>query len=433
MMQLSLQTWRVARFRIFVLLLFWCVGVNCATRLAAQSTPPPPASPVVVTPLKPTSAVEKAAEPDANKPDATKADANKPDANKSDATTPTPAPAKEKTKSIALILPLLSKSLNQAAEALRAGFMAAAEVTGKDKFRPRIYLAEDDAGALATLYRKAVMEDAVAIVGGITREGANVVAREAGYLPTLALNTPSEPAKADANNFFHISLTLDQDARLVARAAQQEGFRNVAMVSSGAALSKRIHDAFEKEWLLLGGTVAARIAFSGGISQDTRDGPKLKSAFEKGDATKADVVFIAADMQTARFARPYLPQGLPVFATAQTFDPRASAVENVDLDSVKYCEMPWFAERDHAAVMAYPRPVEPLSAEYERLYALGIDAWRVMLALLAPEKEGRGANIKFAPIDGVTGRITLEGNQLNRSLTLLEMRDGKPQLIKSAE
>jgi uncharacterized protein len=425
MMQLSLQTWRVARFRVFVLLLFWCVGVNCATRVAAQSaspatTPPaaPAASPVVVTPLKPTDKPEKPVESDAAK---------------TDAPTPTPTPAPPKAKNIALILPLSSKSLNQAAEAVRAGFMAAAEVTGKDKFNPRIYLAEDDAAALATLYRKAVMEDAVAIVAGITREGANVVAREAGYLPTLALNTPSEPAKADANNFFHISLTLDQDARLVARAAQQDGFRNVAIVSSSAALSKRIHDAFEKEWLLLGGTVAARIAFSGGISQDTRDGPKLKSAFEKGDAAKADVVFIAADMQTARFARPYLPQGLPVFATAQTFDPRAGAVENLDLDSVKYLEMPWFGERDHAAVMAYPRPVDTLSAEYERLYALGIDAWRVMLALLASDKEVRGTNIKFAPIDGVTGRITLDGNHLNRSLTLLEMRDGKPQLVKSAE
>jgi uncharacterized protein len=83
--------------------------------------------------------------------------------------------------------------------------------------------------------------------------------------------------------------------------------------------------------------------------------------------------------------------------------------------------------------MAYPRPVDTLSAEYERLYALGIDAWRVMLALLASDKEVRGTNIKFAPIDGVTGRITLDGNHFNRNLTLLEMRDGKPQLVKSAE
>jgi uncharacterized protein len=338
----------------------------------------------------------------------------------------------DKAKTIALILPLASKSLGRVAEALKNGFIAAAEVTGRDKFVPQIYLADDDAASLSLNYRKAVKEGAAAIVAGFTREGANVVSREAGYLPTLALNTPSELIKADANNFFHISLSLDNDARLVARAAQQEGFRHVLILASQAAMSKRIQVAFEKEWLRLGGTIVSKINLSG----DLTDGVKIKSAIaalDKPDATKADLAFIAADMQVARFARPYLPQGMPVFATAQTFDPRAGAIDNLDLDSVKYLEKPWFAERDHAAVMAYPRPTEPTSADYERLYALGIDAWRVMLALLVADKvPGTGAT-KFVPLDGVTGRITLEGNQLNRGLTLLEMRDGKPQLVKSAE
>ncbi|MCA3041105.1 MAG: hypothetical protein ING37_10930 [Rhodocyclaceae bacterium] len=39
----------------------------------------------------------------------------------------------------------------------------------------------------------------------------------------------------------------------------------------------------------------------------------------------------------------------------------------------------------------------------------------------------------FAPIDGVTGRITLDGNQFLRALPLLEMRDGRPQVAKPAE
>jgi len=342
----------------------------------------------------------------------------------------------EKAKTIALILPLASKSLGRVADALRNGFIAAADVSGRDKFVPQIYITDDDAGDLATHYRKAVNDSAVAVVAGVTREGANVVAREAGYLPTLALNTPSELLKAEANNFFHISLTLDNDARLVARAAQQEGYRHVAILASHATISKRIQDAFEKEWLRLGGTVATKITVSGVIA----DGARIKSAIailDKPDATKADVAFIAAEMQVARFARPYLPQGMPVFATAHTLDPRAGGIDNLDLDSVKYLEKPWFAERDHAAVMAYPRPAEPTSSDYERLYALGIDAWRVMLALLTAENvvnktPGSGA-IKFPPLDGVTGRITLDGNQLNRSLTSLEMRDGKPQVVKSAE
>ncbi len=337
-------------------------------------------------------------------------------------------------KSIALILPISSKALGRAAEAARAGFLVAAELSGKAQFDARVYLADDEAASLATLYRKAVADGAVAVVAGLTRDGATVVAREAGYLPTLALNTPADSAKAEANNFFHISLSLDWDARLAARAASDEGFRSVAIVHGNAALAKRIQDAFEKEWLKLGGTVATRIAFSG----DLNDGPKVKAAMEKPEAAKADVVFIAADMQVARFARPYLPQGLPVFATAQSFDPRADAVENLDLDSVKYPEIPWFVERDHTAVMTYARPPTPLPAEYERLYALGIDAWRIMFALVsrAPQTDAAtrsNAKQPFAPIDGVTGRISLDGNQLLRALSVVEMRDGKPQIVKSAE
>ncbi len=395
--------------------LLWWVGALSATNLSAQ-TVVAPAPPALLSEASQTTEATKTVDPKLVDKSTDK---------------PVEKPV-EKASVIALILPISSKSLGRVAEAVRNGFMAAAEVTGRDKFIPQIYLTEDDAGSLATNYRKAVKEGAVAVVAGVTREGANVVAREAGYLPTLALNTPTEPAKDDANNFYHISLTLDNDARLVARVAQQEGFRHVVMLTGQAALSKRIQDAFEKEWLRLGGTIASKITVAGDIA----DGAKIKSAmavFEKADAVKADAVFIAADMQIARFARPYLPQGMPVFATAQTFDPRAGAIDNLDIDSVKYLEMPWFAERDHAAVMAYQRPADSTSADHERLYALGIDAWRVMLALLTSDKVVSSGAIKFKPLDGVTGRITLEGNQLNRGLTLLEMRDGKPQLVKSAE
>ncbi len=364
------------------------------------------------------------------------------------AKTATDAPPVEKPKSIALILPLSSKSLGKAAEAAKAGFLAAAELSGKPQFEARVYFADDETTSMALLYRKAVTEGAVAIVAGLTRDGATIVAREAGFLPTLALNTPADLSRADANNFFHITLSLDWDARLAARAAAAEGFRNVAIVVGNATLAKRIQEAFEKEWLKLGGTVATRIAFSGNVD----DGPKVKLAMEKTDAAKADVVFLAADMSVARFARPFLPQGIPVFATAQSFDPRAGAVENLDLDSVKYPEIPWFAERDHTAVMAYTRPQDGMPTDYERLYALGIDAWRIVYALAntatvgqtntaaggvvvstAPVPVRSNAKQPFAPIDGVTGRITLDGNQFLRALPILEMHDGRPKVAKPAE
>lgn len=61
-------------------------------------------------------------------------------------------------------------------------------------------------------------------------------------------------------------------------------------------------------------------------------------------------------------------------------------------------------QRDHPQVMVYPQPEQPaerrLTADMERLYALGIDAFRVAREVaLRP-------NAPFT-LDGVTGRLAV--------------------------
>jgi len=70
---------------------------------------------------------------------------------------------------------------------------------------------------------------------------------------------------------------------------------------------------------------------------------------------------------------------------------------------------------DHPAVMVYPRP-RGLAGELERFYALGIDAFRIAAALL----QGSPA----LSLDGVTGRITLYGNQMAREPVQAVFRNG---------
>jgi outer membrane PBP1 activator LpoA protein len=60
-----------------------------------------------------------------------------------------------------------------------------------------------------------------------------------------------------------------------------------------------------------------------------------------------------------------------------------------------------------------------MSVEHERLYALGIDAYRIASVLL------HGDTSKLT-LDGVTGKITLEaGNQFARALTPAEIDGGR--------
>jgi outer membrane PBP1 activator LpoA protein len=325
---------------------------------------------------------------------------------------------------IALILPLGSRTFGKVADAVKQGFMAGANADGKNAAAFRVYTADDDTVSLAAQYRKARADGALAIVGGVTRDGANIMVRESGYLPSLALNAPADTGPNDGDlpdRFFYVSLNLDWEARLAARTAANEGMRRVAVVTAGTPLAKRVQDSFEKEWVRLGGEIAARLTVSGDLSE----GPRIAAVMEKATA---DVVFLATEMKVARAARPFLPAGMPVFSTSMTIDPRADAVENLDLESVRFMEMPWFVQPDHPAVMAYSKPAEAMPIDYERLYALGIDAWR--LAQLV----ARADRPKNAPLlDGVTGRITLEGHQFVRMLASGEMRDGRPTLFKSGE
>jgi outer membrane PBP1 activator LpoA protein len=127
------------------------------------------------------------------------------------------------------------------------------------------------------------------------------------------------------------------------------------------------------------------------------------------------MVFLAADREQARMARPFFNNNIAVFATSQVNSGRDDSRANADLNGIRFVEMPWLVQPDHPAVMVYPRP-EGLAADQERFYALGIDAFRVAAALL------KGA--RSLSLDGVTGRLTLYDNHVAREPVQAVFRNG---------
>jgi uncharacterized protein len=285
-----------------------CIAVFLASMMAgcASVSPLSPAPPTAARqPAQPAPPIVAQSAPAAPQP----APAQKAPA---ESDSPANAPVEKIVPHIALIVPLTSKTFGKVADAVKQGFIAGATADGKAAAAYRIYAADDEAATLALLYRKAAAEGAIAIVGGVTRDGANTLARESGNIPSLALNAPEGGIP---ESFFYMSLNLDWEARLVARAASQDGLKRVAMVTSATALAKRMQDSFEKEWQRLGGEAVAKVSFN----NDPNDGQRIKSSL---DRVQPDVVFIAGDPRAARFARPYLPTGVPVFATSHALDAR---------------------------------------------------------------------------------------------------------------
>ena len=329
---------------------------------------------------------------------------------------------------IALILPTLSPTLGPVAEAVRLGFIAAVEAAGREAPPVTFMPIEAEGQPLIDTCRHAQRAGAVLVVGGLTRDGASALARsDCPRQPVLALNEPQGFATRGPDlgpgdlpaNLYHVTLSLEHEARQVALLAVADGWHSAIVITSPSPLARRVQDAFEREWVRGAGEVR-RLSFSGNAD----DAPLVR---ERIANMRGDMVFLALEPAEARAVRPYVTGALPVYATSMTVDPRAEPTVNVDLQGVRYVEMPWFVQPDHAAVMVYPVPKGALSVEQERLYAFGIDAFRLALTLLKGEP-GR------APLDGVTGRIALApGNAFIRTLTPAEVDRGRVGPIKAAQ
>jgi outer membrane PBP1 activator LpoA protein len=312
--------------------------------------------------------------------------------------------------SIALLLPLRSETLGRAADALRAGFMAAYE---RDKAGLTVNLIEtgDPAQDVLSAYATAQQQNDI-IVGPLARSAVTAVAGSPLVSkPTIALNHPEGRGEMQMPpQMLSIGLSIEDEARQAANWAAQEHPNGRALVlSAGSAWQKRSASAFAAQWQRIGAPVKiVELSASGGYLSD----PELVTLRSRLQSEPAEVLFAALDVDQARqlkvaLAAPPL-NDIPLYGISSLNPGRALWQAGPELDGVRLLDLPWQLQRDHPAVMAYPQP-EPrdetrLSADMERLYALGIDAFRVAREIaLHPGKRFR--------MDGVTGQLTVDFGQ----------------------
>jgi outer membrane PBP1 activator LpoA protein len=307
---------------------------------------------------------------------------------------------------LALLLPLASPDFAGAAEAVRLGFMAAHK-HGGEKLSIGVVATDASGESILTGYDKAVKLGARLVVGPMTRSGVSTLAASGLVsVPTIGLNLP-EDKTALPPRFYTFGLALEAEAQLVAQTAFADHFKSAILVSAKSALAQRSRDAFADAWKRLGGRVKAAYEFG-----PQTDLPALRETLS---TAAVDMIFLAADTEQARAVRPFLNNVIDVFATSQVNSERKDSIANVDLNGIRFVEMPWLVQPDHPAVMIYPRP-QGVTAELERFYALGIDAFRVAAALLEGPRR--------LSLDGVTGKLTFDGSQVTREPVQAVFRNG---------
>lgn len=363
-------------------------------------------------------------------------------------------PADRYGQHIALILPLKSASFALAANAVQQGFLTAANSQVRD-FPVRVYSSSDESRDVIEIYRQAIANGAVAVAGPITRAGVTLLA---GYpnipVPTLALNTTDQ--KSESGKLYFFGLIPESEARQVAHLAFAAKLRDATIINTGTALSRRLSVAFANEWKKLGGNINAEIAYKEGddtgvlvnlptaawlvepvitpitvISASGEIETVTPKRVGPPPAAPGNVVFLAGDTNQARLIRPYLNPSLPVYGTSQLFNINSDTLTNYDLNDIRFVDMPWLLQPDHPAVMIYPRSSTTLDTDKERLYAFGIDSYRLLHILLNNRLHSA------LPLDGVTGRIQLsDANTFQRDATPAMFRYGHgltPEAVTALE
>lgn len=314
---------------------------------------------------------------------------------------------------VALLLPLNSPSFGKHADAVRQGFAAAARIAAKNAPPLRIYPVNEDNLNVLTVYEQALESGARIVIGPLTRAGVGALAASnLVTVPTLALNT-LEPGSPQPARLYMFSLNVEQEARQIAQFAQSEGRRNAFVIADDSPLGRRMRQAFMQEFARRGGMIAAEYQFS--------DDPAMLSKLRQATALGvADMAFLALDQTAAAKVRPYLGNTLGLYATSRINGGNAASAR--DINRVRFTDMPWLLQPDHTAVMVYPRAQFGDAVDFDRLYAFGIDAFRIGLELL---KQTRNP-----VIDGVTGRIRLAADQqFVREPVLAQFNDGRLTVV----
>jgi outer membrane PBP1 activator LpoA protein len=131
----------------------------------------------------------------------------------------------------------------------------------------------------------------------------------------------------------------------------------------------------------------------------------------------ADMIFLAANAAQARIIRPFMDKATPTYGISQLYDGVAKGIGILDMIAVRFVDMPWMLEADNPDYASL-RVVaaEFKGADLQRLFALGVDAYRLL-----PRLQDRQAGKVL--LVGITGQIQAGQNGvLQRELPMAQFR-----------
>ncbi len=326
---------------------------------------------------------------------------------------------------VALLLPSADGAFRTATAAVLAGVRAAHARDGQG-VGIEVFVEPVDEDEMIALYRDFAARSTGLVIGPLTRDAVNMLgAIDVLPMPTVTLNFPESGARVPGNALL-FGLSVENEAAQMARFAFEEARERSPMryplaalaVSNSTPLAQRGAQAFIETWRSLGGLVLEP------VTADTRALGELRTLLH---GKRADAYFVGLHPDVVIMMRSVVGLDAPIYGTSTLNTGMSQAPGALPdgelerrLDGVRLVEMPWQVQPAHPAVMSYQRALEAFPhLELQRLYALGIDAFRIARERLAGRDQFE--------LDGVTGRLSVRArsdDRVGRSLVLCQYLNG---------
>lgn len=359
-------------------------------------------------------------------------------------------------REIVLMLPLTG-TFASTSKFIRGGFMAAYYFDSAEKSNLNIKIVDTNGENIETLYQRAVTDGTELIVGPLAKNDVEFLSKLSIHpVPIVALNTLDNYTYNYNANLYQFGLIPQDEAVQTAGEMIKDGITLCAIINPSGPWGKKITTAFRQTYESLGGTVVDTLLYDNhpGLSQQlcqfiaenpdelcidqAKEKPKIQKEEndkmeKKEPRRRQDIngIFLVTTVNTARQIVPllkfYYASDLPIYAISSIYSGTNVPMLDQDINDVYFCDMPWVLRKSsfHNEEMQYlynqfEEIKDKRTVNSKRLYALGIDAYRIATKLnyfLHQSSSG---------LEGMTGKLYLDNfNHIYRKLDWAKIHHGK--------
>jgi len=267
-------------------------------------------------------------------------------------------------------------------------------------------------------------------------EGYLQSTNSANVVDTLLLNIPANASLSKQHTV--LSMRPEDEARQAAATLSRQHFQHPIVLSQKNIVSKRIAQAFVKQWQSITGDMIDVVYYDSGtqmqeniksslsvdISKTRID--KLKRRLNQSIKTQTrnrrdiDMIYLVGTPEQTRLVKPYIEVNIspfaniiPVFASSRSHSTQSDYSSNSDLRGLTFTEIPWLlTDEQNTELATLSQQLWPIRSDgLSRLFAMGFDSYQLISKIPLMQQA------PYLQHWGQTGVLKLdESNILTRSL-----------------